>query len=565
MLVTTNKIEAKIEFGNVYTDYNVLVKELDKRDWRKRKEEIAEFRKNIPHLAYIVTNKKELVYLQEKGLPVEPNSKHFEHLERLETYRSVNLLLQLLSAKTSFFPLDEQDGGVYYIVEHKKGRRAKQIVTLSFRVDKAECLQTDVVTFTAIEEVPNNAAVYKVAGKTMQLASSKDKPPFYVKRNRFGKNSVPFFSARKREYAKTKEYFRGILFEDIQKHLGRYMDFSFSKQNVECFKELTQSEKERRNNEVDQIIAENLKAVNIVDYTGTLFEDVKSAIEAFNSDIRVTKSEKPASGKNNIIVTETKAFYEEKGLKDPYESAKAADPFCQVVTSDNIKNDIMRVVLKELLVKQDIKHGRFSFAKEKIGAIRYVYTPLYDENGGIKSYIVMDITKEGFTFREHNLLDRTLASIERIFDRGTSLREVEAVIEDDNDNLNVIYRTNRYPIADSKFMLEYYKNHDEQVDGKWNPRRKEFRPYTAGLYDIVYYKEEGSFFYHIGYNRNSNATLPKASPFREVEAEEGDILIEAVLHSLDEYMVRNKEVTVLPFYMKYAREYADIFNKGVTC
>ena len=149
--------------------------------------------------------------------------------------------------------------------------------------------------------------------------------------------------------------------------------------------------------------------------------------------------------------------------------------------------------------------------------------------------------------------------------REALLKEVEAVIEDDKGSLKVIFKTNRYPIADSKFILDYYRNHDENKDGKWNPRRKEFRAYTAGLYDIVHYKDEDSFFYHVGYNRNDKLDSAKASPFREVKAAVGDVIIEPVLDSLDEYMVRNKDVTVLPFYMKYAREYAEIFNKGVTC
>lgn len=308
-----------------------------------------------------------------------------------------------------------------------------------------------------------------------------------------------------------------------------------------------------------------MKSVNIVDYTGCSFEDVKQSIEAFDDTILVTKSAKPFKNRNNIIVTEMPSFYEEKKLNDPYSQAKKADPYCQVVTTKNIKDGIMRVVLKELLVKQDIKQGRFSFAKEKAGVIRYVYTPLYDEKGDINSYMVMEMEKERFVFREYGLFDRDLALIESLFLKSDSLKEVEAVIEDDKGNLNVIFKTNKYPIADSKFILDYYRNHDENKDRRWDPRRKEFRAYTAGLYDIVHYKDGDSFFYHVGYNRNDrldSANL-KTSPFREVKAVKGDVVIEPVLDSLDEYMVRNKEVTVLPFYMKYVREYVNIASSDV--
>ena len=233
MLALTNEIKAEVDFNNLYADYNVLAKELDKISYKKRAAEIAEFRKSVPHLAYILTNKLELIYLQEKGNSIEPNSKRFEHLNRLETYRVVNLLLQLLRGKTSFFSLDEQDGGVYYIVEHKKRRAVKQVVTLSFKVDKRNCMQTNVVTFTSVDKEHKNGMLYKINGKTMQAASSEDMAALFVKRNRFGKNLISSFSANKRNYAKTKEYFRGILLEDIEKHLNRYLKLSFVKREVE--------------------------------------------------------------------------------------------------------------------------------------------------------------------------------------------------------------------------------------------------------------------------------------------------------------------------------------------
>lgn len=557
MLVKTNELNILINYESLYTDYHVLIRELEyKNNWKKRQNEISEFKKNHLIEAYIIIAKKEILYLQDKKYPIEANSKHFESLENLEQYRTCNLILQLLNNKTSFFTLDEQDGGLYYVVQHKKKKNeVKQVITLSFQVDKTNCLETKVVTFSNL--ALDHYIKYKIVGKTIQLASNLKDDNLYIKKgNRYEKNIIGQFSASIKKFDSTKEYYRGILLRDIEQYLRRYLKVDFVQREMQCFKELKQSEKTKRNNVIDEIIVNGLKAVNIVDYTGKALEKIYNEIKEFNKNFIITSSDKVVKNKNNIVITEEKSYYQKKEIEDPYIKVKEADLYSQVLTIGNIKKVNVRVVLKELLIKQDIKNNLFSFTKEKQNAIKYVYIPRYD-NKQLVNYIVMEMENERFTFRERNLFDRGFSSIESIFDR-TTIKEVEAVIEDKYGNLNVIYKTSRYVIADSKFMLQYYKTYNTATDRSWNPRRKEFQSYMAGLYDIIYYKDNNACYYHVGYNKNYDFSSSKATPLRLVEAMEGELFIDTILSSLDEYIVKNKEVTVLPFYMKYAREYMNL-------
>jgi hypothetical protein len=45
---------------------------------------------------------------------------------------------------------------------------------------------------------------------------------------------------------------------------------------------------------------------------------------------------------------------------------------------------------------------------------------------------------------------------------------------------------------------------------------------------------------------------------RKVEAIKGNLLLDDLLVMMDEYFVKNKELTVLPYPLKYLREFVEI-------
>ena len=81
----------------------------------------------------------------------------------------------------------------------------------------------------------------------------------------------------------------------------------------------------------------------------------------------------------------------------------------------------------------------------------------------------------------------------------------------------------------------------------------------AGMFNIGYCVENSKFaYYYVGIHHNDKMNSTKANIIREVEAKYGDLFINDILKSLDEYFVKNKEVTVLPFYLKYLREFISV-------
>ncbi|WP_434638151.1 hypothetical protein MLC35_05195 [Sulfurimonas sp. NW7] len=83
--------------------------------------------------------------------------------------------------------------------------------------------------------------------------------------------------------------------------------------------------------------------------------------------------------------------------------------------------------------------------------------------------------------------------------------------------------------------------------------KKENRHCIESLVGIRYSEEESK--YYVGRLSNIPESIEKASPLREVYAYKGKNLLNTILPMLDEYFVKNGDFTVLPYPLKYVREY----------
>ena len=89
-------------------------------------------------------------------------------------------------------------------------------------------------------------------------------------------------------------------------------------------------------------------------------------------------------------------------------------------------------------------------------------------------------------------------------------------------------------------------------------KRKEDRDVLNGLLGIKYNKQE--YKYYIGEFENLNTTISKASPIRQIRKYYGNNIMDEILPQLDVFSIKNKHFTVLPFGLKYVREYYLKYN-----
>ena len=93
---------------------------------------------------------------------------------------------------------------------------------------------------------------------------------------------------------------------------------------------------------------------------------------------------------------------------------------------------------------------------------------------------------------------------------------------------------------------------------KFNLRKKEYRYIINPLIGIRYEEYDNYSAYIVGTEKNVAQTLPRANPIREIYAYKGELLTHNILRMLSEYFVKNGEFTVLPYPLKYIREYYKI-------
>lgn len=72
-------------------------------------------------------------------------------------------------------------------------------------------------------------------------------------------------------------------------------------------------------------------------------------------------------------------------------------------------------------------------------------------------------------------------------------------------------------------------------------------------------EDHSTAYYTVGSYMGTN-NFSKTAPMRKVVAISGKLLISEILSSLDEFFVKNKEFTVLPYFLKFLRECRMIKN-----
>jgi len=87
-------------------------------------------------------------------------------------------------------------------------------------------------------------------------------------------------------------------------------------------------------------------------------------------------------------------------------------------------------------------------------------------------------------------------------------------------------------------------------------RRVIYRKDTLnGLSGINYHKDDYSMEYYSANVLNPDIKMSKGIVVRRIEFSKKDFCIDMILNSLNEYFIKNKEFTVLPFILKYLKEF----------
>jgi hypothetical protein len=312
-----------------------------------------------------------------------------------------------------------------------------------------------------------------------------------------------------------------------------------------------------------------------------------------------------------------------KSKNDPYKDIKRYKKPTQNILLKNLENTktILPVLLKELVVKQDILNGKISiptyqraknltfyyFEKEKNSNDRYeIYRMVLD--GQSINFNRVEYRKSLFEdFDERRYIEEMLLEVNR---GGV---QAELIVKSADGDVNIITKTEYFPIPNietfigechelSKPLCISYERLVGLKDDVPEDREKEYleflesvkdmdkidlkmvksgrkvknyiskrlnldsrktlnkskKGYLSSLIGIKYFKLSEKEAYYVVGTREIQKSFTRANSIRNIKAIEGKLLLDELLVMMDEYFVKNMELTVLPYPIKYLREFKQI-------
>ena len=98
---------------------------------------------------------------------------------------------------------------------------------------------------------------------------------------------------------------------------------------------------------------------------------------------------------------------------------------------------------------------------------------------------------------------------------------------------------------------------DVNLDKNLNRSRKNNTVLDV-LTGIKYYQANEKKAYYVVGTKDISSSFSKSNIIRKMEAIKGKLILDELLLMMDEYFVKNKELTVLPYPLKYLREFVNM-------
>ena len=282
---------------------------------------------------------------------------------------------------------------------------------------------------------------------------------------------------------------------------------------------------------------------------------------------------------------------------------------------------VLPVLLKELVIKQDIMNRKTSIPNYQNADNMTFYYFNKDNESKKYSVYKMILDRGNISFKEVENRESLFDEDEKgyidkmLFEISKSGSEAELIVKNSKGDVNIITKTNYFSIPNIEHIAKEYellskpfnKSYNELVELKDDvpmDRKKEYidflenienrdeinlkvevknkkvKNYLADkftenldknlnrsrkkntvldiLTGIKYSKINDKEAYYVVGTKEIASSFARSNIIRKIEAIEGKLLLDEVLVMMDEYFVRNKELTVLPYPLKYLREFVKI-------
>lgn len=578
----TNKVDYKINGSELLKDYDLIKIEIPKNKnkleadygkiWNllKKNIDVLAYYKSVFHI-YLLTEKREIYKLEDNDdlekLNCDIKLVDNQNINKISPYFLINILLGLYGTSGNMFTLGNFQNGCFVIHKIEKSK----VITLKFSVDKNSLLSLNVSTFTKMKCTKSNSnkyIFYCIEGNRLirvinPLDTNSD---LFIQKNSYKKSSINFINYED-DFLNSKVGYLGLFLQGINNRLSKYLTFELKEETFIQYE--TYLNKEKRVKEVTKVMKEAFsknKYIQLVDYENKLSNEYKveliSKIENFfDKKIQATFVDKINHHIPTYIFLNEKSEYENN--TDPYLNLKRKYKLTQVISYKNCKtilnenNILFEAILKELLIKNEICKSSFYLSSKWKSFKDYeIFIKINCKNEPEDSCWEKIIIDNSINLVNIDLFDRF--KLNRIIQELKDNFENVEFIAFKNDDYFAITRTNEFILPNVKESLKIYNKFIENKD-RPRLRRNEYKKFTTAGSGINYHVDNNCLTYFSSTSiDNLKRSTTKANIVRKVYFSDKNFDFIAYLDSLDEYFVRNKELTVLPFILKYLREFLKI-------
>lgn len=276
-----------------------------------------------------------------------------------------------------------------------------------------------------------------------------------LKNGRLEKNFVSFLNFKSlNEFEKTKIGILNKALKTINSKLSDYIEINFVnisiEQTIRYKNAINISNAQETLHLVDKINDEDS-----IEVINTLKDELTKSFP--KSTIKLSKKE----NKNglNINLIHNKSHYQKYNLKDLYKPTNNN----QHITIEDFKSSkaSLNTVVKELMIKSDIKNNQISIVDWN--AYNYENNWVFGLKRNDEFYFIT-INPEGklhYEKFESNLFNQNeYDELCNIFDEDIN---VEFIVKDDIGNINIIKRTNNFPIPEFETIYEVLANESKKI------------------------------------------------------------------------------------------------------
>ncbi len=450
-------------------------------------------------------------------------------------------------------------GKLYINLPQKKKDGKKSITVLSIDVDSNLCVLADIVTFVDLslfksiskEKYPTYSLLPN--GKLKREFSNNEKSKLYVKKGIPGqKASYPFLVLKPGDIQQTRAFHLINTINKLNNYYHDFLEVNFdelplnnsvgARRDSDFVERAINKAKERETIIVDLVKDSSFK------YD---LQDLKEKLD-FSLNQNVSFEPNVIKGKNNIVFIHDKSYYT---TQDPHNDLPREEVVQCLTAEDGLKQllfnnrVVLNTIIKEIAIKGDLIDKTISL--DNWEEFHFSHDWIFGSEVNDTIYFMIIHPSGTFSLhKSHGLIYKfdlpILNDLTHYF--LESDRKQKTLISDNNGNIILISRT-------SQFCLP----NPELFSLKTISRSKESRKkYLEGLIDINLFKTKNECFYNVGLiGSGMNTKLENATILYKVDVLKGENILPSLLQTMSVLFVKYNSFTVLPYPIKYLREYIE--------